>query len=44
LHAAPGRDIVDGREYRMPSTIDDPHALEVVADAARALGYPHKPL
>ncbi|MBM2577688.1 AMP-binding protein [Jannaschia sp. Os4] len=32
--------IADGRDWKMPATIDDPAILDEVADALRGLGYP----
>lgn len=32
--------IADGREYRMPATIDDPVILDEIAEALEKLGYP----
>ncbi len=34
------RAIADGREYRMPSTIDDPTVLEEISEALTGMGYP----
>jgi propionyl-CoA synthetase len=34
------RSIADGKEYRMPSTIDDPTSLDDITDALKKLGYP----
>jgi len=34
------RSIAAGKEYRMPSTIDDPAALEEITRDLKALGYP----
>jgi propionyl-CoA synthetase len=33
------RKIVDGKEYAVPSTIDDPSVLDVIADSAKGMGY-----
>jgi propionyl-CoA synthetase len=33
--------IADGREYRMPATIDDPAILSDIEQALRSLGYAH---
>jgi propionyl-CoA synthetase len=33
------RKIVDGKEYAVPSTIDDPSVLNVIADSAKGMGY-----
>lgn len=33
------RKIVDGKDYTIPSTIDDPLTLEIVAAAAKEIGY-----
>jgi propionyl-CoA synthetase len=34
------RAIADGQPYNVPATIDDPHILEEIAAALKALGYP----
>ncbi|MBY8974548.1 propionyl-CoA synthetase [Rhodobacteraceae bacterium NNCM2] len=34
--------IADGRDYKMPATIDDPAILDEVSSALKDLGYPHK--
>jgi len=34
------KQIADGREHRVPATIDDPEILPEIAGALRALGYP----
>jgi propionyl-CoA synthetase len=34
--------IVDGKEYEMPSTIDDPGVLRKIEDAVAAAGYGKK--
>jgi propionyl-CoA synthetase len=34
------RSIADGKEYRMPSTIDDPTSLDDITEALKKLGYP----
>ncbi len=34
------RKIADGKEYSMPSTIEDPTALQEIAGAASTIGYP----
>ncbi|WP_446011345.1 propionyl-CoA synthetase [Candidatus Electrothrix sp.] len=36
------RAIADGKEYRMPSTIDDPTCLEEISSALQEVGYPVK--
>lgn len=36
------RAIVNGKEYRMPSTIDDPATLDEITDALHGMGYPKK--
>jgi hypothetical protein len=36
------RKIVDGKDYVVPSTIDDPSVLDVIADAAKTIGYGKK--
>ncbi len=33
------RDMADGKPYKMPPTIDDPHILVEIAEALRTLGY-----
>ncbi len=33
------RKIVDGKEYAVPSTIDDPSALDAITDSAKGMGY-----
>jgi len=33
------RKIVDGKEYAVPSTIDDPSVLDVITDSAKEMGY-----
>ena len=38
------RRIADGREYRMPSTIEEPAVLDEIAEALVGLGYPRRPL
>ncbi|MFZ2397939.1 MAG: hypothetical protein WAW31_04580 [Smithella sp.] len=37
-----GDEIVDGKDYVVPSTIDDPSALDVIAAAAKTIGYGKK--
>jgi propionyl-CoA synthetase len=37
------RKIADAEDWRMPATIDDPKALDGVAEALRALGHPAAP-
>jgi propionyl-CoA synthetase len=32
--------IADGKEYKMPATIDDPAILGEIAQALKGLGYP----
>jgi propionyl-CoA synthetase len=32
--------IADGKEYKMPATIDDPAILEEITDALSTIGYP----
>jgi len=36
------RSIANGKEYRMPSTIDDPTSLEEITIALQDMGYPKK--
>jgi len=36
------RKIVDGKDYVVPSTIDDPAVLPAIAESARAIGYGKK--
>jgi propionyl-CoA synthetase len=36
------RKIVDGKEYVVPSTIDDPAVLDQIADSAKGIGYGKK--
>jgi len=36
------RKIVDGKDYVVPSTIDDPTVLDAIADAAKTIGYGKK--
>ena len=36
------RKIVDGKDYVVPSTIDDPSVLDVIAEAAKTIGYGKK--
>jgi propionyl-CoA synthetase len=36
------RKIVDGKDYVVPSTIDDPSVLNAIADAAKTIGYGKK--
>jgi propionyl-CoA synthetase len=36
------RSIAAGREYRMPSTIDDPTILDEITDTLTDMGFPHK--
>jgi propionyl-CoA synthetase len=33
------RAIADAQPYNMPATIDDPRALEEIADALKTLGF-----
>ncbi len=33
--------IADGKEFKLPATIDDPAILEEIAEALKTLGYPH---
>ena len=35
------RAIADSQAYNMPATIDDPRALEEIAEALKTLGYAH---
>lgn len=35
------RSIADGKEYRMPSTIDDPVILDEITEALHSIGYPN---
>ena len=35
------KSIADGKEYRMPATIDDPAILEEIEQALAAAGYAH---
>jgi len=37
------RRIADAEEYALPATIDDPAALDEIAEALRALGYAQRP-
>jgi propionyl-CoA synthetase len=32
--------IADGKDYKMPATIDDPAILDEIAVALKGLGYP----
>lgn len=32
--------IADGKEYRIPATINDPKAFDQIAESLAALGYP----
>ena len=34
------RSIANGKEYRMPSTIDDPTSLDEITDTLKQMGYP----
>ena len=34
--------IADGEDYKMPATIDDPAALDEIAEALKTVGYPGK--
>ena len=34
------RSIANGKEYRMPSTIDDPTVLDEITDTLNDMGYP----
>ena len=36
------RSIASGKEYRMPSTIDDPTILDEITDTLKQMGYPPK--
>lgn len=36
------RSIVNGKEYRMPSTIDDPTTLDEITETLHGMGYPKK--
>lgn len=36
------RSIASGKEYRMPSTIDDPAILDEITDTLKQMGYPPK--
>jgi len=36
------RKIVDGKDYVVPSTIDDPSVLDIIAEAAKTIGYGKK--
>lgn len=36
------RSIVNGKEYRMPSTIDDPVTLDEITETLHSMGYPKK--
>ncbi len=36
------RSIANGKEYRMPSTIDDPTSLEEITSTLEVMGYPKK--
>jgi len=36
------RQIADGKEYRLPSTIDDPAVLDEIASQLQELGYPRR--
>jgi propionyl-CoA synthetase len=36
------RAISNGKEYRMPSTIDDPTVLDEITESLKAMGYPKK--
>ena len=33
--------IADGKDYKLPATIDDPAILEEITEALKTLGYPH---
>ncbi|TDT76973.1 propionyl-CoA synthetase [Litoreibacter halocynthiae] len=33
--------IADGKDFKMPATIDDPAILDEIAEALKTLGYPH---
>jgi propionyl-CoA synthetase len=32
--------IADGKDYKMPATIDDPAILDEIAESLKAIGYP----
>ncbi|SFR42123.1 propionate-CoA ligase PrpE [Litoreibacter janthinus] len=34
--------IADGKDFKMPATIDDPAILDEIAEALKGLGYPHQ--
>jgi propionyl-CoA synthetase len=36
------RKIVDGKDYVVPSTIDDPSVLDAIAQSAKTIGYGKK--
>jgi propionyl-CoA synthetase len=36
------RSIANGKEYRMPSTIDDPTSLDEITETLTGMGYPKK--
>ena len=36
------RAISNGKEYRMPSTIDDPTVLGEITESLKNMGYPKK--
>jgi propionyl-CoA synthetase len=36
------RAIANGKEYRMPSTIDDPTTLDEITESLKELGYPKR--
>ena len=36
------RKIVDGKDYVVPSTIDDPSVLDAIAESAKTIGYGKK--
>lgn len=36
------RKIVDGKDYVVPSTINDSSTLDVIAEAAKTIGYGKK--
>jgi propionyl-CoA synthetase len=36
------RKIVDGKDYVVPSTIDDPAVLSAITESARSIGYGKK--
>jgi propionyl-CoA synthetase len=36
------RKIVDGKDYIVPSTIDDPSVLDAIAESAKTIGYGKK--